>query len=86
MTPKVSKVLADASVNTSEVDQAIQRRSGMPTKINGLIEQATPAIPVESAAAPVAPEVQPQDSLNAEQNAAPVESQPTTIATDANRS
>ncbi|APS28843.1 L,D-transpeptidase [Pectobacterium brasiliense] len=86
MTPKVSKVLADASVNTSEVDQAIQRRSGMPTKINGLIEQATPAIPVESVAAPVAPEAQPQDSLNAVQNAAPAESQPTAAATDASRS
>ncbi len=85
MTPKVSKVLADASVNTSEVDQAIQRRSGMPTKINGLIEEVTPAIPVESVAAPVTPEAQPQHSLNAEQNAAPAESQ-TTAEANANRS
>lgn len=89
ITPKVSNILADASVNTSEVDQAIQRRSGIPTKINGLIEQATPEIPVESAAAPVAPEAaeaQPQDSVNAEQNTAPAESQPTAAATDASRS
>ncbi|PWC18035.1 L,D-transpeptidase [Brenneria roseae subsp. roseae] len=61
ITAKVSQVLADASVNTSEVDHAIRTRSGMPTKINGLIEAETPAIPVESIAAPITPETPTQD-------------------------
>ncbi|MFC3394454.1 L,D-transpeptidase family protein [Brenneria rubrifaciens] len=58
ITAKVNKVLADASVNTREVDQAIRSRSGSPVKINGLIEEAAPAIPLESAATP---EAQSQD-------------------------
>ncbi|QTF09851.1 L,D-transpeptidase family protein [Brenneria izadpanahii] len=59
----VSKVIADASTNQSELDKALQARSGIPTKINGLSEEEAPlAAPVESADAPaVTPEAQQQD-------------------------
>ncbi|MCV9878637.1 L,D-transpeptidase family protein [Brenneria izbisi] len=70
ITEKVSKVLADASVNTREVDEAIKTRSGIPVKINGLIEPETPTVPVESVAAPVAPNAQPQSDA-AQNNAVP---------------
>ncbi|WP_246856727.1 L,D-transpeptidase family protein [Brenneria corticis] len=54
VTPAVGKVVADASVNQSDLDKALQERSGMPLKINGLIEESAPTLPVESVAAPEA--------------------------------
>ncbi|MCL2898195.1 L,D-transpeptidase family protein [Brenneria tiliae] len=54
ITPAVGKVVADASVNQSDIDKALQERSGMPLKINGLIEESAPTLPVESVAAPEA--------------------------------
>ncbi|RLM16881.1 L,D-transpeptidase [Brenneria goodwinii] len=59
----VSKVIADASINQSELDKALQARSGIPAKINGLNEEQAPlAAPVESADAPaVTPEAQQQE-------------------------
>ncbi|MFE8153532.1 L,D-transpeptidase family protein [Brenneria goodwinii] len=59
----VGKVIADASINQSELDKALQARSGIPAKINGLNEEQAPlAAPVESADAPaVTPEAQQQE-------------------------
>ncbi len=69
ITPKISKVLADTSVNTSEVDDALRMRTGMPTKINGPIETETLAVPVESVAAPVTtPEAQPSEYVVPQQS------------------
>lgn len=55
ITAKVSKVVADVSVNSSAMAQAIQTRTGMPIKINGLLEDA-PAqdSPLENGDAPLA--------------------------------
>ncbi|MBS0968546.1 L,D-transpeptidase [Chimaeribacter arupi] len=82
LTPVVSKVLGDASVNTSDVDQAIQARTGMPVKVNGL-QEAQPQVQPGETDQPQAqpqPEVVPQppviQPVNSEP-AAPAESQPT---------
>nr|WP_205680209.1 L,D-transpeptidase family protein [Brenneria salicis]NMN92685.1 L,D-transpeptidase YbiS [Brenneria salicis ATCC 15712 = DSM 30166]RBP62479.1 L,D-transpeptidase YbiS [Brenneria salicis ATCC 15712 = DSM 30166] len=82
ITEKVSKVLADASVNTRDVDEAIKTRSGIPVKINGLIEPETPTVPVESVAAPVAPYAQPQNDA-AQDNAVPDDAVPDDAMDDA---
>ncbi len=48
LTAAVTKVIADASTNQDAVNNAIQARSGMPTKINGPAGEAQPApIPVQ---------------------------------------
>ncbi|WP_075180779.1 L,D-transpeptidase family protein [Pantoea sp. 1.19] len=46
ITPAVSKVVVDASINTRAMDDALKVRSGMPTKVNGPAEAATPAAPL----------------------------------------
>lgn len=47
LTPAVSKIVSDASVNQAIIDQAMRARSGMPVKINGLAEDALvePVVP-----------------------------------------
>ncbi|PKH20956.1 L,D-transpeptidase [Enterobacterales bacterium CwR94] len=46
ITPAVSKVVVDASVNSQAMDNALKARSGMPTKINGPAEEEATAAPV----------------------------------------
>lgn len=45
ITPVVNKVVADASVDTAAMENALKARSGMPTKVNGAADNA-PAAPV----------------------------------------
>lgn len=75
LTPAVSKVISDASVNTTDVDQAIETRSGMPVKVNGL-HDAQPAQPEQPEAQPEAvpqpPVIQPVTT----EPTAPAETQP----------
>uniref|UniRef100_A0A6V7KDX9 L,D-TPase catalytic domain-containing protein n=1 Tax=Bracon brevicornis TaxID=1563983 RepID=A0A6V7KDX9_9HYME len=75
ITAKVSKVIADASVNTSDVYSAIRTRSGMPTKINGAQK---PAQPLETLAPQDAPVAVPDEVQQPVETTAP--------QTDANRS
>lgn len=64
LTPAVSKVMSDASVNQAVVDQALKARSGMPVKINGVAEEApTPQQPEIVQPQPVQP-VAPQSAGN----------------------
>ncbi|MCU5772892.1 L,D-transpeptidase family protein [Erwiniaceae bacterium BAC15a-03b] len=55
ITPAVSKVVIDATVNQTEMDAALKARSGMPTKITGLSdngESAPVAVPETAGAQP----------------------------------
>lgn len=66
ITPAVSKVVIDASVNQTEMDAALKARSGMPTKITGLSENG------ESAPVAVA---ETQDALPKEEAMTPMTTQ-----------
>lgn len=46
ITPVVSKVVSDASVDTLALDAALKARSGMPTKVNGAADENTSAEPI----------------------------------------
>jgi len=55
LTQAVSKIVVDASVNQDQVNAAIQSRTGMPVKVNGVennIQTAPVAVPENSQAAP----------------------------------
>ncbi|MBD8163077.1 L,D-transpeptidase family protein [Erwinia persicina] len=65
LTPAVNKVVSDASVNTTAMEDALKARSGMPVKVNGTDSQpAAPVVvpeqanaqPAEAPAAPAIPE------------------------------
>ncbi|WNN45731.1 MULTISPECIES: L,D-transpeptidase family protein [Winslowiella] len=66
ITPAVSKVVVDASVNQAAMDTALKARSGMPTKVNGLSEngesapvvipESDNALPQEQAMTPATPQ------------------------------
>lgn len=73
-------MVADASVNQSDLDKALQERSGMPLKINGLIEESAPTLPVESVAAP---ETVNPDALVTPETATPDAAAPVAQETDA---
>lgn len=86
ITPVVSKVMVDASVNQSEVDAALKARSGIPTKVNGLIDngQEAPVVvpetegaqPQEQPLSPAVPQEQPlAPAVPQGVNSAPVENQ-----------
>ncbi|MFS2223312.1 L,D-transpeptidase family protein [Pantoea sp. B65] len=88
ITPAVSKVVVDATVNQSEMDAALKARSGMPTKITGLVENgesapvATPeaagAVPQEQAMTPATTE----GAAVATPEAAQAETQPQQTSTE----
>lgn len=74
ITAKVNKVIADATVHTSSVDNAIRSRTGMPVKINGEEEQVQPQeIPapmsepseIQQSVEGAAPQVDPQQPVDA---------------------
>lgn len=87
ITPAVNKIISDNSVNTQTVDQALQRRSGMPVDVNGQDSAAQPVMvpensnaqPKEEPLTPVTPqginEVQPGQGPAAD---APVDQAPGT--------
>ena len=57
LTQTVSKVLVDASVNQDQVNNAIQSRTGMPVKVNGVAD-SVPTAPVD---VPETPDAQPKE-------------------------
>ena len=70
LTPAVSKIISDASVNQAIVDQAMRTRSGMPVKVNGPAEE-TPSEPVVPQNADSAAPNQTLPTNAAEQNGNP---------------
>ena len=55
LTQAVSKIVVDASVNQDQVNAAIQSRTGMPVKVNGVennVQTAPVPVPENSQAAP----------------------------------
>ncbi|MEM6159929.1 L,D-transpeptidase family protein [Erwinia sp. P6884] len=64
ITPVVSKVVSDASVDTAALEATLKTRSGMPTKINGAAADNTPEVPV------AVPEM--EDAMPAEEPMTPV--------------
>ncbi|WP_275553999.1 L,D-transpeptidase family protein [Mixta sp. Marseille-Q2659] len=73
LTPAVSKIIADASVNQAIVDQALKARSGMPVKINGAAEEAPMQPVVPESAGTVAPnQTLPANAAEQNGNAAPI--------------
>ncbi|WP_053115597.1 L,D-transpeptidase family protein [Winslowiella iniecta] len=93
ITPAVSKVVVDASVNQTAMDAALKARSGMPTKVTGLSEngesapiaipEADNALPMEQAMTPATPQSAGAQSADAAQptdseGAAPITNQDTT--------
>lgn len=57
LTPAVSKVVADASVNQDQINKALQARNGIPVKVNGIADEQTAPVPV-----PEMPDAQPQET------------------------
>lgn len=82
LTPAVTKVLADASVSESTVNQALQNRIGMPTKVNGPAENVAPIEPAVPAA-PQAPVIQQTNTPATPDNAQPAAPQAQPTITDA---
>lgn len=70
LTSAVNKVVSDASVNTTAMEEALKARSGMPTKVNG-----------EAASQPSAPVVVPQQAAAQQEPVAQGDAAP--AATDA---
>lgn len=65
LTSAVNKVVSDASVNTTAMEDALKSRSGMPVKVNGtdnqpaapvVVPEQADALPAETPAAPATPE------------------------------
>ncbi|ACS87013.1 ErfK/YbiS/YcfS/YnhG family protein [Musicola paradisiaca Ech703] len=86
LTQVVAKALADASVNESEVNQALQTRLGMPVKVNGPAEETAPAAQapeIQQASSPA-----PQDNVQPTPSVQPVapNAEPVAPATDASKS
>ncbi|MFK8256612.1 L,D-transpeptidase family protein [Erwinia sp. AnSW2-5] len=56
LTNAVNKVVSDASVNTTAMEDALKTRSGMPTKVNGAADSqpSAPVVVPQQAAAPLA--------------------------------
>ncbi|PXW46906.1 L,D-transpeptidase YbiS [Erwinia sp. AG740] len=79
LSPVVAKVLSDASVSESAVDQALQNRSGMPTKVNGADDNIAPIAP----AAPAAPQAPAIQQTSTPDNAQPAAPQAQPVVTDA---
>ena len=84
LTSAVTKVVADASTNQDAVNNAIQARTGMPTKINGqpgeaqpapvMVQESSDAMPKEEPMTPQgATAVAPQADVQQPAEAAPVE-------------
>ncbi|MFP1752728.1 L,D-transpeptidase family protein [Lonsdalea quercina] len=77
LTPAVTKILTDASVNESTVNQVIHDRLGIPLKVNGPAnDPASPTAPQHTA--PVEPQTVQQPAPEANAPAAPETTQPET--------
>lgn len=59
LTPAVSKILGDASVDQNLVNQALQQRAGMPIKINSVTQHVETSLPK-----PIAASSTPVDTAN----------------------